>query len=182
MEKCGGKTDSSVYKVLFSREPRVCFRGPEVLLITSSFDDPGSYIDKNQSYFFLPKSEVFTFYELRSAAPEFSSKPHGLDHKALEQYKTDLRRRIAAQLDTLILEGERNAILGAWGCGAFKNDPHLVAEIYCEEIEKRSNFFDHIVFPIINTGPHNNHEIFERYLTGMKLGNVPSIDTTLKPE
>ncbi|WP_131795476.1 poly(ADP-ribose) glycohydrolase domain-containing protein [Fluoribacter gormanii] len=180
LEECGEKQDSSGYKVFFSREPRVCFRGPEVMLISSGFEDPGNRIDKHQSYSFLSQSDVFPFYELRSAAPEFSIEPRGLDHKELEQYKGDLRRRIAAQLDTLIIEGKRNVILGAWGCGAFKNDPHRVAEIYCEEIEKRANFFDHIVFPIINTGPHDNHGIFERHLSGMKLGNAPAVDNGLK--
>lgn len=173
LEERGGKQDSSGYKVLFCHEPRVCFRGPEVTLVSSGFDDPGYRIDKRQSYTFLDNSEVFPFYELRSAAPEFSLEPKGLDYKELEQYKNDLRRRIAAQLDTLILEGKRNLIFGAWGCGAFKNDPNRVAEIYCEEIRKRAQLFDHIVFSIINTGPKDNHEVFERYLNGIKLGDVP---------
>ncbi|MGM9452782.1 hypothetical protein ACTAZI_05530 [Legionella bozemanae] len=53
-----------------------------------------------------------------------------------------MRRRIAAQLDTLILVGQPNVILGAWGCGEFKNEPQLVAEIYAEEIGKRAHFFN----------------------------------------
>ncbi|KTD72783.1 poly(ADP-ribose) glycohydrolase domain-containing protein [Legionella tucsonensis] len=176
-----GETDSIVYKVLLNSEPRVCFRGPEKTLITSGFDDysPNRRIpDSTLSYSFLPLSDIFPFYELRSAAPELSSEPHGLDHEALSQYKADLRRRIAAQLDTLILEGKRNVILGAWGCGEFKNDPKIVAQIYGDEIKKRAHFFDHIVFPILNTGSRDNHAIFEQQLNGIKLGTTPFVDTT----
>ncbi|KTD72464.1 poly(ADP-ribose) glycohydrolase domain-containing protein [Legionella tucsonensis] len=165
------ETDAQGYKVLFNRKPRVCFRGPEITF-PSDFNDftPTGYIaDSTLSYSFLPKSDIFPFYELRSAAPELSSTPHELDDEALEHYTADLRRRIAAQFNTLILEGKRNVILGAWGCGEFKNDPKIVAQIYSEEIEKRAQFFDHIVFPILNTGLHDNHAIFAQHLDGMKL-------------
>ncbi|CAM3043922.1 Uncharacterized protein conserved in bacteria [Legionella steigerwaltii] len=175
-----------LYKVLFDQEPRVYFRGPEVALITSGFEDfaPDRRIpDSSRSYSFLPPSDIFPFYELRSAAPELSTaESHDLDHKALTLYTADLRRRIAAQLDTLILEGKRNVILGAWGCGEFKNDPKIVAQIYAEEIEKRALSFDHIVFPIINTGSHDNHAIFEKQLSGMKLGSTNSVETTFEPK
>ncbi|KTD42868.1 poly(ADP-ribose) glycohydrolase domain-containing protein [Legionella parisiensis] len=166
--------NGSRYKVLFNSEPRVCFRGPEVSFITSGFDDftpTGRKVDSVLSYSFLSKSDIFPFYELRSAAPELSTTPYGLTQEELAHYRTDLRRRIAAQLDTLIIEGKRNVILGAWGCGEFHNDPVLVAELYGEEINKRAHFFDHIVFPILNTGSHNNYEIFNHHLNGMKLKN-----------
>ncbi|HHT0594181.1 TPA: poly(ADP-ribose) glycohydrolase domain-containing protein [Legionella anisa] len=182
VRKHRGETDSVVYKVLFNKEPRVCFRGPEVKLINSGFDDftsNKSLPDSGLSYTFLPQSDIFPFYELRSAAPELSSEPHTLDPETLEHYRADVRQRIAAQLDTLILEGKRNVILGAWGCGEFKNDPKIVAPIYREEIEKRTHFFDHIVFPILNTGLHDNHGIFAQHLDGMKLGKTPVVDRSL---
>ncbi|CAM2735214.1 Uncharacterized protein conserved in bacteria [Legionella steigerwaltii] len=182
LKKHGGETDSSGHKVFFSRDPRICFRGPEITLPTDSsdFTSASRVADSDLSYSFLHPSDIFSFYELRSAAPEFSIEPHELTHEARAQYSADLRRRIAAQLDTLILEGQPNAILGAWGCGAFKNDPSIVAQIYGEEIAKRAHFFDHIVFPILNTGSHNNYAIFDKYLSGMKLGDTHSVTPTLK--
>ncbi|MCW8399144.1 DUF2263 domain-containing protein [Legionella sp. PATHC038] len=182
LKKQVGETDSSGHKVLFSRVPRICFRGPEVTLPidSSDFTSATRVADSDLSYSFLQPSEIFPFFELRSAAPEFAIQPHALTQQARAQYTADLRRRIAAQLDTLILEGQPNAILGAWGCGAFKNDPSIVAKIYGEEIEKRAHFFNHIVFPIINTDSHNNFAIFEQYLNGMKLGDTHSAASTLK--
>lgn len=176
-----GETDFIPYKVFFAREPRVCFRGPEVAMITSGFDDysPKRLSDSSRSYSFLPQSDIFPFYELRSAAPDRSSQPPIMGHEDQIEYIDDLRRRIAAQLDTLIIERQPNVILGAWGCGEFKNDPRIVAQIYCEEIEKRADFFDHIVFPILNTGPQDNFSIFDQQLSGMKLG-THSVDKILK--
>ncbi|KTD53835.1 hypothetical protein Lsan_3499 [Legionella santicrucis] len=165
------------YKVLFLRTPSICFRGPEVPLITSGFDTYRSIADKKESFSFLPKSDVFPFYELRSAAPDLSSELYTMEGQV--QYIDDLRRRIAAQLDTLILEKQRHVILGAWGCGEFKNDPELVAQIYSEEIEKRADLFDHIVFAILNTNSQDNFTIFAEQLNGMKLGTHYA-DTTLK--
>lgn len=165
-------SDSAGHKVLFDRNPRFCFRGPEQNQILG-FDDfgPGRHVpDPERSYLFLPPESIFPFYELRSAAPEFSVEPKNLDAKAMEEYKQNLRQRIGAQLDTMILEKKPNVILGAWGCGAFKNIPDVVAQIYREEIEKRAPFFQHIVFPILNTGSKNNYSIFSEHLSGIKLG------------
>lgn len=171
LKESRSEIEPTVYRVFYSRDPRVCFRGQEVDLITSGFEGLRNHAtDKRRSYAFLPDKDIFPFYELRSAAPELTYTPKLLDSESLEKYKADLRRRIAAQLDTLIKEGQRYAILGAWGCGQFHNAPEIVAEIYREEIEKRADSFDHIVFPIINTGPKDNHAIFEEALTDLKLG------------
>ncbi|PWY54667.1 TIGR02452 family protein [Legionella qingyii] len=181
LKKHGGETDSQGYKVFFSPEPRVCFRGPEISFPTApdDFTHVRYVADSDMSYAFLPESDIFPFYELRSAAPQLPSTPHDLDLETEKQYIADLRRRIAAQLDTLILANQPNAILGAWGCGEFKNDPQIVARVYSEEIEKRAHFFEHLVFPIINTGSHNNYAIFNQQLSGIKLGNTLSVGSDL---
>lgn len=174
LKKSFEATDSEGYKVFFSRDARICFRGPDEPLITG-FDDFGSnshISDSGRSFKFLLPEDIFPFYELRSAAPDLTVEPQALNSKALEQYKADLRRRVAAQLDTLILEKQPNVVLGAWGCGAFKNNPHIVAKIYGEEIVKRAQFFEHILFPIINTGSKDNHAAFADVLSGIKLGNT----------
>lgn len=172
LKKICGSVGSVTYKAFFSKEPRVCFRGPEVQANSSGSVFTESIIptllDINQSYFFLPKQDIFPFYELRSAAPSHVA----LSEKA--QYKDEIRRRIESQLDTLILEGQKNVTLGAWGCGVFKNDPEIVAEIYREEIEKRADFFEHIVFAIINSGRSDKYAIFEQKLNNIKLRSEAS--------
>ena len=181
-----GEAITEAYKVFFSPEGRICFRGPEIL-IPSDINETGSgnahlVADSGMSYAILPPTQIFPFYELRSAAPELVSKPNTWGNPAeLKQYETNLRRRIGAQLDTLIVARQSHVVLGAWGCGAFKNDPVRIARIYREEIEKRANYFQHILFPIVNTNPSlDNFGVFNKYLTGLKLGNTESAQPNLK--
>ena len=68
-----------------------------------------------------------------------------------------------ALLDTLIDAGQRYAVLGAWGCGAFCNPPHEVAQIFREELEQRAGAFDCVVFAIYDAGyGPDNAAVFER--------------------
>jgi uncharacterized protein (TIGR02452 family) len=76
---------------------------------------------------------VFPFYELCAAAQDLR------DGRALDV--EDARRRITAQLDTLRTHRLRYAVLGAFGCGAFRKPPDIVARIYEEEINKRERDF-----------------------------------------
>lgn len=117
---------------LDTNEPRVCIRGPE----DRTRDDLG--------YFWLADADVFPFYELRAAAQDLrDGSPFSVE---------DARRRIAAQLDTLIGQGVRHAVLGAFGCGAFQNPASTVAKLYREEIGRRSHRLSVIAFAIFNAG------------------------------
>ncbi len=160
------------FKVYLNHKPQICFRGPE--LVELSINGEKSIPDSSLSFIFMPKDLIFPFNELRSAAPDLSeTRMDGTDVTQMEHYKNDLRRRISAQLDTLIIAGKTHVILGAWGCGAFKNKPNIVAQIYREEIEKRAQCFEHIVFPVINTQYRSeNFNIFHESLNGMKLGRL----------
>lgn len=55
-----------------------------------------------------------------------------------------------------------NIILGAWGCGVFKNDPLVIANMFNKVIEKKRMSFDNIVFAVINDNNSvaNNYQIF----------------------
>ncbi|WP_233590514.1 poly(ADP-ribose) glycohydrolase domain-containing protein [Legionella qingyii] len=176
-ERCPIIYPEEIYKTLHDTEPRICFRGPEIMLPSTmeDFGASGHVVSPDLSYALLPADSIFPFYELRSAAPEHFAESQSTDPQVLKEHREDLRRRIAAQLDTLILAGQSHAVLGAWGCGAFKNEPELVAEIYAEEIEKRAVFFQHLLFPILNTESNsNNYDVFEKTLNDMPLGDAKS--------
>lgn len=122
--------DGVVY--LDSTYPRVCIRGPE---------------DRNAAdlgYPWLDKGEIFPFYELRSAAQDLR---RGDDFNPLQA-----RRQIRAQLATLRAAGLRHVVLGAFGCGAFRNPAEEVARIYREEIDDNRSYFAVIAFAIFNAG------------------------------
>ena len=47
-----------------------------------------------------------------------------------------MRGRIGKVLSVGILHGHDATVLGAWGCGAFGNDPRMMAELFKESIEE----------------------------------------------
>ncbi|KTC79138.1 hypothetical protein Lche_1158 [Legionella cherrii] len=171
----GVKTPQA-FKVFMDDQPQICFREAEILVpieLEEEFTSKRTLTtDTKLSYAFLPKNKIFPFYEIRSAAPELIGKKIDFNNKEfLKEYIHDLSRRIGAQLDTLILKGKTDAVLGAWGCGSFRNNPEIVAQIYREEIAKRAEHFQHIVFPIIDKEHEANFQIFKKHLDGLELGH-----------
>ena len=110
-------------RVYFTKEPRVCFLESD---------------DKNYKH--LDPTEIFPFYELRSAAEDIS-KGKTFDYG-------DCDRRIRAQLDTLQANGITHVVLSAFGCGAFKNPPLEVATIYRDILNESDRGFKVVVFAI----------------------------------
>jgi hypothetical protein len=122
--------DGQVYLDL--KNPRVCIRGAE----DRSVPELG--------YRWLAADEVFPYFELRAAA---------MDLRGGEPFDaTETRKRITAQINTLRAHGVRYVVLGAFGCGAFRNPAALVAEIYREEIERCSGCFSVVAFAIFSAG------------------------------
>lgn len=126
---------------------RFCFLGPEEITPEG----------KCRGYEGLPFSKIFSFYELRAAATDCRYERFDL---------AVARKKIAAQLDTLIEKHQRYVVLGAFGCGAFQNPPEDIAALYKEEIAKRASYFDHVAFAIFwpGYGPKKNFEVFSATL------------------
>src|SRR5262249_43776301 len=118
-------------------QPRVCIRGAE----------DRSRVDLG--YAWLPEDQVFPFLELRAAAQDLRD---GSDFDP-----DDTRRRVSAQLHTLREHGIRHVVLGAFGCGAFRNPADRVARVYREEIDKHITDFAVIAFAVFwaGYGPNN---------------------------
>lgn len=105
----------------------------------------------------MAEDEIFPFVELRAAAQDLRG--GSIFDEA------DARRRVAAQLETLIEAGVRHAVLSAFGCGAFANPPARVAALYREELMTRRDHFDCVAFAIFHPGyGPDNLPIFERIL------------------
>jgi hypothetical protein len=183
----GMKIDCAKKVYLNPNQPRICFRGLEVAARRMASFDEGMGIenypllDTDHSFLFLKPDDVFLFYELRAAAPE-------LGHLALKAeddmsaeywttYRTEIKQRIDAQLDTCILHGISHVILGAFGCGAFKNHPVEVANIYRQSILERANHFQHIVFAIYDQRNDLNFNLFKQELHDLKLNDSVDLET-----
>ena len=62
-----------------------------------------------------------------------------------------LRRRAAFVLHVAALNGVRRLVLGAWGCGVFRNDPKMVAAAFRDLLRGPGSYsraFDEVVFAI----------------------------------
>ena len=117
---------------------RVCIRGPENL----KQDDLG--------YRWLNDNEIFPFFEMRASA---------LDLNTERWNEQECIKRITAQFNTLLKNNIKHVVLGAFGCGCFKNPPEFVANCYKKQILQHQNNFDAVVFAIL--GDNNNFVTFK---------------------
>ena len=94
-----------------------------------------------------------------------------------------LKRRILRMLRFAVACNYETLVLGAWGCGAFGNDPHLVSKVFFDafhELEKElcacgmapvpgaGSAFRHVGFVVLDETEHHINfncfsEVFERY-------------------
>jgi uncharacterized protein (TIGR02452 family) len=64
-----------------------------------------------------------------------------------------LRSRAERVLEVAAVHGYRRLVLGAWGCGVFRNDPAVVAEVFRTHLTGDGRFarrFEHIVFGVLD--------------------------------
>lgn len=66
----------------------------------------------------------------------------------LVQLEATFRSRIRRVLEVFRRNDARTIILGAWGCGAFRNDPREVAAWFRDELQPFRSHFDRIVFAV----------------------------------
>ncbi len=60
-----------------------------------------------------------------------------------------LSRRAALVLRAMAAQGHRAIVLGAWGCGVFRNDPRAVAEAFAEGLDGVARgAFERVVFAV----------------------------------
>jgi uncharacterized protein (TIGR02452 family) len=53
-------------------------------------------------------------------------------------------------LEVAAAHGHRRLVLGAWGCGVFRNDPGTVAAMFATEIARARGWFDHVTFAVLD--------------------------------
>jgi uncharacterized protein (TIGR02452 family) len=61
---------------------------------------------------------------------------------------------LAARTDRVLsvasAHGHRKLVLGAWGCGVFRNDPAVVAAVFAAALGRAQGRFDHVVFAVLD--------------------------------
>lgn len=104
-------------------------------------DDRGELLD-----------EPYTAGFLTAAAPNA-----GVVTRTAPDRAPEIPRALAARagrvLETAAFHGYRRLVLGAWGCGVFRNDPAQVAGVFHELLAPGGRFagaFEHVVFGVLD--------------------------------
>lgn len=58
--------------------------------------------------------------------------------------------RVERVLAVASAHGHRRLVLGAWGCGVFRNDPAVVAAAFAAGLARAERRFDHVVFAVLD--------------------------------
>lgn len=119
---------------------------------------------------------VFSVSVIGSTAPQY----HNLN-EAQQDLNNEMvvKNEIRAQLTAAIEHGVDIPVLTAFGCGAFSNDPNLIAKYYWEILyqEGYANYFDHIEFAIWqdpNPSMPKNYEVFQKVFNEMHKTLMPT--------
>ncbi|ANO49537.1 hypothetical protein Pf1_01292 [Flavobacterium columnare] len=86
---------------------------------------------------------------ITSPAPNKGAMLHRERPNEIQEIEEVFSQRIKKVLHIANQQGAQTLILGAWGCGVFRNDPSLVAQLFKEVIEKHyAKAFKKIVWAI----------------------------------
>lgn len=79
------------------------------------------------------------------------------------EVRKSMEERCEYILKTAIHHGEKNLVLGAFGCGVFKNSPVEVATVWYNLLFKNgySKYFDNIEFAILGKESDENYKAFK---------------------
>ena len=109
---------------------------------------PDVPVFRDDEHGLLPKPYLASF--ITSAAPLTKH----LHPEELVHIPEILRTRIRKILSVAQAHGHDSLVLGAWGCGAFGNDGHLVANLFHQALEVEfKGAFKEVTFAIVDTSP-----------------------------
>ena len=131
------------------------------------------YIFKDKDYNMLPVKDRFYVDVLTCAAPNLRENPRNQYNSNASEEKLTLTdeelynihvKRARNILNVAIKNEDDYLILGAFGCGAFRNNPEIVAKAYKDVLQDYMYCFKVIDFAIIDGKYSNNYEIFKRII------------------
>jgi uncharacterized protein (TIGR02452 family) len=104
-------------------------------------DDHGTLLDEPHTVTFIT-----------SAAPNAGAIAQN-QPKDQSKIPSVLRRRAELVLTLAASQGYTHLVLGAWGCGVFRNDPALVASVFAEHLLQGAwtGRFEHVVFSVLDS-------------------------------
>ena len=118
---------------------------------------------KDTDYRKLTEEEEFSADFLTIAAirnPATAIDSNGIQRFSNTKQRSLTEKKIESIFKMAIADGYDALILGALGCGAFKNPPHDVITIFKRCLKKYGKHFKYIRFSILSRGENKNYDIF----------------------
>ena len=112
--------------------------GSDALILT-----PKVEIIKNQGGNLLSETAVVAV--LTCAAPDLY---YGYEGKSEEEYRKMVYQRICVMLECAEKHNYQTLVLGAWGCGAFHNDPAVISDLFYEALQ--NHHFEEVIFAVLD--------------------------------
>lgn len=111
---------------------------------------------------------------------------HKINAKTNTASGTEAYKAVYKKIDTLLatayLYGHDAVVLGAWGCGAFGNDPSKVSQIFKDVIEdKYEKTFKRILFGIVDNEKSDNYTVFKNTFAPTTIYKAPTKGESWKP-
>jgi uncharacterized protein (TIGR02452 family) len=117
---------------------------------------PCVYVVKDSNYRHLYMKDIIRFDGFAIAGIRNPLLIHG----RLNEHDYNLtKQKIETIFIFAIHNKNTNIVLGALGCGVFRNPPEDIVEIYNYCLEKYNGYFENIVFSVLGTN-NNNYKIF----------------------
>ena len=78
--------------------------------------------------------------------------------------RKEMEERVEKVLAIMAGHGHDAAVLGAWGCGVFKNDPEVIAELFASALRGRfAGVFAKVVFAVLSSDGETIRPFEERF-------------------
>jgi uncharacterized protein (TIGR02452 family) len=121
---------------------------------------PGCPVIRDDNGTLLDQPQLVTF--ITSAAPNAGAAADNRPEE-LDQIPAVFRRRCEYVLALAAAHGYRHLVLGAWGCGVFRNDPAVVAGAFAAHLRGAwAGRFERVVFSVFDSSPER--EIFKAFV------------------
>jgi len=125
---------------------------PSLLYSDAMILSPGCPVIRDDDGTLLEEPRLATF--ITSAAPNAGATATNRPDE-VPLIPDVLRRRSEYVLALAASQGYRRLVLGAWGCGVFRNDPRVVADAFMAHLRQGAwaGRFERVVFSVHDTSP-----------------------------
>ena len=156
--------ESILYNVLSAQRFQDEFYGPNHNRLNKAMY--GDDLIYSRDVLFIDEKAGNTYADVITCAAPNAGTASEICHIKPEIIKANLKSRIQHVLYIALKNDIDVLILGAYGCGVFKNDPYDVAAIFKDELDTTfKGAFEKVIFAIPNS-KSNNYKAFQDILFG----------------